>query len=158
MLTSLPILNLKRYSSTMNQFQDSPQEQDFTVVNVPVPTFRNENSLLQAAGINEREQADKLDAFLFYSDDEVRMRTLSGGIVGAEQRQNSTPTPTPTQDITRKTRISFELHPCVFMEDFLLSNESFSDNEEAAGKAMNDDPYLHSISELYANIRAPRAA
>lgn len=144
----------------MNQFQDSPQEQeqDFTVVNVPVPTFRNENSLLQAAGIDEREQADKVDAFLFYSDDEVRMRTLSGGIVGAEQRQRSTPTPTPTQDITRKTRISFELHPCVFMEDFLLPNESFSANEETTAKAMNEDPYLYSISELYTNIRVPRAA
>lgn len=141
----------------MNQFQDSPREQDFTVV-MSVPTFRNENSLLQAAGIDEREQVDKVDAFLFYSDDEVRIRTLSGGIVGAEQRQRSTPAPTPTQVSTRKTRISFELHPCVFMEDLLLSNESFSDNEEVAAKAMNEDPRLYSISELYANIRAPRAA
>lgn len=135
-----------------SQFQESPREQDFTVVNVTVPTFRNENTLLQAAGISERAQADKLDAFLFYSNDDVRIRTLSDGIVGAEHRS------TPTHVSTRKTRISFELHPSVFMEDLLLSDESFSDNEEELAKAMNEDPSLCSISELYANIRVPRAA
>ena len=148
--------------------QEPPREQDFTV-SVLVPTFRNENSLLQDADIVEKEQDDKVDAFLLYSNDEVRLRTLSGGIVRAEQNS------TLTQGITRKTRISFELHPSVFMEELLLADDSFSDfdrineeeriNEEDFAKAINEDPQMYALLSslyggdiIYANIRAPRAA
>eukprot|EP00984_Skeletonema_dohrnii_P022741 scaffold11846_cov72-Skeletonema_dohrnii-CCMP3373.AAC.2 len=163
----------------MIQFQEPPQEQEFPT-NVLVPTFRHGNRLLQLqeAGIDESEQADKVDAFLLYSNDEVRMRTLSGGLVGADQ--DSTSTETEGEDSTRKrkrkTRISFELHPSVFIEDSLLAgndDDSFvsdfddiNDNEEEAVKvkAMTEDPQMNALvfllfgGELHANIRAPRAA
>jgi len=161
----------------MNQFQEPPQEQDFPT-NVPVPTFRHGNRLLEAAGIDESEHADKVDAFLLYSNDEVRMRTLSSGLVGVGADQESTSTETEGEGGTRKrkTRISFELHPSVFIEDLLLAgddDDSFvsdfddiNDNEEEAVKvkAMTEDPQMNALvfllfgGDLHANIRAPRAA
>ena len=150
----------------MNQFQEPPQEQDFPT-NVPVPTFRHGNRLLEEAGIGESEHADKVDAFLLYSNDDVRMRTLSGGQVGADQEGGTR---------KRKTRISFELHPSVFIENLLLAgddDDSFvsdfddiNDNEEEAVKvkAMTEDPQMNALvfllfgGDLHANIRAPRAA
>jgi len=73
-------------TTTMNQFQDSSRDLGFTT---SVPTF-HENRLLQEAGFDESEkQANNADAFLLYSDDEVRMRALSHGRVGANQRQGS---------------------------------------------------------------------
>ena len=161
----------------MNQFQEPPQEQDFPT-NVPVPTFRHGNRLLQEAGIDESEQADKVDAFLLYSNDDVRMRTLGGGQVGANQQSMSTETEGEDSTRKRKTRISFELHPSVFIEDLLLAgddDDSFvsdfddindnEDEEEAVKvKAMTEDPQMNALvfllfgGDLHANIRAPRAA
>eukprot|EP00984_Skeletonema_dohrnii_P026609 scaffold15958_cov72-Skeletonema_dohrnii-CCMP3373.AAC.2 len=138
-------MNFERFSSAMNQFQEPPQEQDFPK-NVPVPTFRHGNRLLEAAGIDESEQADKLDAFLLYSDDEVRMRTLSGGMVGADQESTSTETEGEGEGGTRKrkTRLSFELHPSVFIENLLLGDDSFlsdfEDIDEDAVETMAEDP------------------
>ena len=153
----------------MNQFQEPPQEQDFPT-NVPVPTFRHGNSLLEAAGIGESEQADKLDAFLLYSNDDVRMRTLSGGMVGADQESTSTETEGEGGTRKRKTRISFELHPSVLIEDLLLRDDfslsDFEDINEDAVETMAEDPQaqvnaLVSLlfrGNLHVNIRAPRAA
>ena len=168
-------MNFERLSSAMNQFQEPPQEQDFPT-NVPVPTFRHGNRLLEAAGIDESEHADKVDAFLLYSNDDVRMRTLSGGQVGANQQSMSTETEGEDSTRKRKTRISFELHPSVFIENLLLAgddDDSFvsdfddiNDNEEEAVKvkAMTEDPQMNALvfllfgGDLHANIRAPRAA
>ena len=161
----------------MNQFQEPPQEQDFPT-NVPVPTFRHGNRLLEAAGIDESEQPDKFDAFLLYSNDEVRMRTLSGGMVRADQESTSTETEGDGGTRKRKTRISFELHPSVFIEDLILAgddDDSFvsdfddiNDNEDDAvkveAKAMTEGPQMNALvfllfeGNLHANHRAPRAA
>ena len=164
----------------MNQFQEPPQEQDFPT-NVPVPTFRHGNRLLEAAGIGESEHADKVDAFLLYSNDDVRMRTLSSGLVGVGADQESTSTETEGEGGTRKrkTRISFELHPSVFIENLLLaSDDSFvsdfddiNDNEDDAveveAKAMTEEPQMNALASLaslllggnlHVNNRAPRAA
>ena len=104
----------------MNNSQELPQEQGWPA-NVPVPTFRDGNcslnSFLQEAGFESEPQGDKVDAFLLYSNDEVRLRTISGGVLGADQESTST-------EGNRKTRISFELHPSAFIEDLLLSNAS----------------------------------
>lgn len=126
------------FFATMNHLQEPRQEQNFTT-NVPA-TSRHNNRLLQEARIGESEQAANVDAFLFYSNDEVRLRSLSGGIVGADQASRS------THGNARKTRISFELHPSLFCEDLLLNRDSFfSDfddvnNLEDAFKAMDNDP------------------
>ena len=145
----------------MNQFQEPPQEQEDFPTNVPVPTFRHGNRLLEAAGIGESEHADKVDAFLLYSNDDVRMRTLSGGMVRADQEGGTR---------KRKTRISFELHPSVFTENLLLGDDSslsdFDDIHEASVKAMTEDPqaqvnalvFLLFGGNLHANHRAPKAA
>jgi len=86
------------------------------------------------------------------------MRTISGGILGAPHESTS------TEEI-RKTRISFELHPSVFFEDFFaddfLANRV---NEEAVIKNLNENPQMSALvsllfgEEFHANIRMPRAA
>eukprot|EP00985_Skeletonema_marinoi_P028550 scaffold25223_cov153-Skeletonema_marinoi.AAC.1 len=146
----------------MNQFQEPPQEQEDFPTNVPVPTFRHGNRLLEEAGIDESEHADNVDAFLLYSNDEVRMRTLSSGLVGVGADQESTSTETEGEGSTRKrkTRISFELHPSVFIENLLLASDDFfvsdfddiNDNEDDAvkveAKAMTEDPQMNALASL----------
>ena len=151
----------------MNQFQEPPQEQEDFPTNVPVPTFRHGNRLLQEAG---SEQADKVDAFLLYSNDDVRMRTLSGGMVRADQESTSSETEGEGGTRKRKTRISFELHPSVFTENLLLGDDSslsdFDDIHEDAVKTMAEDPqaqvnalvFLLFGGNLHANHRDPKAA
>ncbi len=120
----------------MNQ----PQE---PTTNVPAPS-RHDNHLLQEVRIGESEPAANTDAFLFYSNDDVRLRSLSGGIVGADQESRR---PTHGHGSARKTRISFELHPSLFCEELLYTGDSFFSgfddvNLEDAFKAMNADPRL----------------
>jgi hypothetical protein len=139
-------------SSAMRQIRQLSQDQHD--LGVSVPTFRDRR-LLQYIEYGENEQAtDAADAFLHYSDDEVRMRTLSGGIRGAAH-QSTAP------ECIRKTRISFELHPSVFFDD-LLDDESFLHIDEDVVK--NANPQVAALislfgeEELQANIRTPRAA
>ena len=145
----------------MNQFQDSFRDLDFTT---SVPTFR-ENRLLQEAGFDEsEEQANNADAFLLYSDDEVRMRALSHGRVGA----NQVSAVAEGEGIVRKTRISFELHPVLLFDDDLLlaeDEDSFHIYEEDVFRAMKDINALASLlfgvggeGGSNANVRTPRAA
>ena len=128
-------------SSAMRQIRQLSQDQHDLVVSVP--TFR-ERRLLQYIEYGENEQAtDAADAFLHYSDDEVRMRTLSGGIRGAAH-QSTAP------ECIRKTRISFELHPSVllFEDDLLLAEEdedSLHIYEEIVFRAMKDMNALASL-------------
>ena len=71
------------------------------------------------------------DAFLLYSDDEVRMRTLSGGILGSA-REESTGAKANGGGAIRKTRLSFELHPSVFYDDlFVDDNVDVAENINA---------------------------
>jgi hypothetical protein len=130
----------------MNQFRDLSGE--LYLMKTSVPTFR-ENSLLQEAGIDKSEkQATNADAFLFYSDDEFRMRALSHGRVGANQDNVSAAA--EGEGIVRKTRISFELHPSVllFEDDLLLAEEdkdSLHIYEEIVFRAMKDMNALASL-------------
>ena len=150
----------------MNHSQELPQEQVWPA-NVPVPTFRHGSldSFLREAGFEP--QGDKVDAFLLYSNDDVRMRTISGGVLGADQESTST-------ESNRKTRISFEIHPSVFIEDILLADDvddslnhgDTDDNssEEAVVKASDADSHMNALvsylfgEEFKSNIRVPRAA
>ncbi|KAL7493321.1 hypothetical protein ACHAWT_003466 [Skeletonema menzelii] len=135
---------------------------------LPIPTFHGNSLLdLEEAGISTEEQDHHEDAFLFYSDDEVRMRVLSGGTRGADHHHQSTVT---DGVVTRKTRISFELHPSVFFDD-LLSDEDFIGNdftEEAVMEAARNNPKVASVASILAaflfegdgqaDIRTSRAA
>ena len=124
----------------MNQFQDL--RQDFTM---NVPTFFRDKSLLEYAGLVKNEQED---AFMIYSDDEVRMRALSGGARGSDHQ------PRAADGVTRKTRLSFELHPAVFFEDFLP--DDFFGNGDNEGDL---EEYIHDIMEdMIENSALERAA
>ena len=140
----------------MSQFQESPPKQDITM-NAPVPSFRHVNSLLRESDIGKSEQAANVDAFLLYSDDEVRMRAISGGSVGVGKESTST----EVQGSTRKTRLSFELHPSLFCEGFEEINEEdevkamkhftlCGTNEEDAVKvkAMKKDPHRKELVSI----------
>lgn len=131
-----PTYQPRKIFFTMNHLQEPHQEQNFTM-NVSA-TSRHDHRLPQEVRIGESEHAANVDAFLFYSNDEVRLRSLSGGIVGADQESRS------THGSARKTRISFELHPSLFLEDLLLNGDPFFSgfddvNLEDASKAMNND-------------------
>jgi hypothetical protein len=143
------------------QFQDLPQDQHDLVISVP--TF-HDRRLLEYIDIGENEQAaNPADAFLYYSNDEVRMRALSDGRRGAAH--DST-----TPEGIRKTRLSFELHPCVFFDDDddLLNDDSGRDginegnNEDVVKNANPRFAALFSLlfegRDLEANVRTPRAA
>lgn len=148
----------------MNQFQDLSQ--DFT----KIPTFR-ENNLLEEADISKRNSNNNKqeDAFLFYSDDEVRMRVLSGGTRGAAHRS------AVIDGVARKARISFELHPSVFFEEIfeeLLSDEAFAngvdehvtEEGEDATAATAERPKIEGLvsilfgKDIQSNISTSRAA
>lgn len=89
---------------------------------------------------NEPEPALKVqDPFLYYSDDKNRMKELrlqdtSSSSSTSEDDDSVSPTaddePTSTTSPTcvRKTRISFELHPSLLLEDFILGDELLGDN------------------------------
>ena len=127
---------------------------------ISIPTFDRRKSLLEEAGISEKESP--ADAFLFYSNDEARMRRLCGGIVGAGESSTS------TADVTRKTRISFELHPSVLFEDLLVSNYSsvgdIESKREDFIKSVGEKPHLKFLAislfggDPHAKISSPRAA
>ena len=70
--------------------------------------------------VDDTDPPTHYDAFLLYSDDEVRMRTLSDGILGSAREANG-------GGAIRKTRLSFELHPSVFYDD-LFADDDIADN------------------------------
>ena len=73
--------------------------------------------------MNQRQQRTTgHDAFLHYSNDEVRINTLmmrrDEGSSGANHENETHQQQQPQQvDVERKTRISFELHPSLILED-----------------------------------------
>jgi hypothetical protein len=136
------------------QFQDLPQDQHDLVISVP--TF-HDRRLLEYIDIGENEQAaNPADAFLYYSNDEVRMRALSDGRRGAAH--DST-----TPEGIRKTRLSFELHPSVFFDDLLDDDSSRHIDEDVVKNANPQVAALivflfGDLNARNANVRTPRAA
>ena len=58
------------------------------------------------------------DPFLYYSSDEVRMNALK---LNPHPGRN-VPEQEPKTEVERKTRLSFELHPNLLLEDILLDD------------------------------------
>ena len=128
-----------------------------------VPTFRDHRLLQDNRAVGD--PPTHYDAFLHYSDDEVRMRTLSGGILGSA-RDVLTLTGANGGEAIRKTRLSFELHPSVFLDD-LFSDDDVAENINTGDLIKNlkgNNPQLAALVatfhgvDLDANIRTPRAA
>lgn len=77
---------------------------------------------------------DKNDAFLLYSDDEIRLDTLKSGSSSSSSVESSAE---PSKKKLRKTKISFEISPLLMMTDVMLldeinGSETREDNEYLA--------------------------
>eukprot|EP00984_Skeletonema_dohrnii_P024128 scaffold13221_cov123-Skeletonema_dohrnii-CCMP3373.AAC.5 len=92
---------------------------------------------IQAVGGPTVEVAAKVeDAFLYYSNDQVRMKELLLQDVEDDSSDDESP-PTSvssnqeqsTTSCVRKTRITFELHPSLLLED-LMNDELFGDDTD----------------------------
>ena len=92
------------------------------------------------------EQAEKFDAFSFYSNDFRRMKALLGKEEDSQEalaavndsihgtndgrrnvRRRGTGTRPIQEGVVRKTRISFEVHPSLIFDDLLFAEDANSD-------------------------------
>eukprot|EP00584_Thalassiosira_punctigera_P009288 CAMPEP_0172536924 /NCGR_PEP_ID=MMETSP1067-20121228/8636_1 /TAXON_ID=265564 ORGANISM="Thalassiosira punctigera, Strain Tpunct2005C2" /NCGR_SAMPLE_ID=MMETSP1067 /ASSEMBLY_ACC=CAM_ASM_000444 /LENGTH=145 /DNA_ID=CAMNT_0013322111 /DNA_START=98 /DNA_END=535 /DNA_ORIENTATION=+ len=88
------------------------------------------------------------DAFLYYSNDEVRMKTLrlsdEASIAASANAESSRP--------ERRTRLSFELHPSLILDDMM---DELLNDEDALGEIdfdrleNSDDPKMGLLAELF---------
>ena len=69
----------------------------------------------------------KQDAFLRYSNDEVRMNAL---MLSSSSSSIKMQAPPQQRRVERKTRLSWELHPSLLIEDMLLDADFNHDNNE----------------------------
>ena len=85
------------------------------------------------------------DAFLKYSSDEVRMKTLKmseGTSSCTKSSLEKQAIATPKQQRERKTRISFELHPSLIMEDMIFEDDLDNDVD---GEDINLEDLLQDV-------------
>jgi len=68
----------------------------------------------------------KQDAFLRYSSDEIRMNALMLSSSSSSIKIQAS----PQQRVERKTRLSWELHPSLLIEDMLLGSDFHHDSNE----------------------------
>ena len=95
----------------------------------------------------------KHDAFLHYSNDETRMNTLMMKETPKYQRQQRV-----TQE--RKTRISFEVHPSLILEDLLFDDDGdFIAESDDIGSLLDcEDDSTDDIEYLLENTEADNTA
>ena len=70
---------------------------------------------IETNGITEADSNKHCDAFLYYSNDEIRMSALKL----KDTNTKVTSTKIGSNEHIRKTRPSFELDPLLIMEDFI---------------------------------------
>ena len=159
------------YASAMQQFHELPEDDQGSLLIVSVPTFHD--SQPQVLHISQAKTTKSEDPFLYYSNDDVRMRRLTG------KDNNSTATQDSHDDgslgrvqdstrtgctITRKTRLSFEVHPSLFFDDSHDEERaSHLDLDAAAKKIAAENTQLSPLiqalfGELEAKACIPRAA
>eukprot|EP00584_Thalassiosira_punctigera_P000714 CAMPEP_0172530010 /NCGR_PEP_ID=MMETSP1067-20121228/3900_1 /TAXON_ID=265564 ORGANISM="Thalassiosira punctigera, Strain Tpunct2005C2" /NCGR_SAMPLE_ID=MMETSP1067 /ASSEMBLY_ACC=CAM_ASM_000444 /LENGTH=149 /DNA_ID=CAMNT_0013314153 /DNA_START=99 /DNA_END=548 /DNA_ORIENTATION=+ len=85
------------------------------------------------------------DAFLYYSDDQIRMKALK-----LEENQAAS-TERGSNQFERKTRLSFELHPSLILGDMMdeLLNEDESNDIGFGRLEGGDDPRLNLLAVLF---------
>ena len=91
-------------------------ESDCFTLDLEVPTTTMKLKLAQDTHNSSPTKLCKHNAFLRYSNDETRMNTLMLKEAPKCQRQQRV-----TQE--RKTRISFEVHPSLILEDLLFDDD-----------------------------------
>ena len=89
------------------------------------------------------------DAFSYYSNNQVRIETLRGSS-SSTNNQEAQPQP-QQQHEERKTRISFELHPSLILDDLILGGLFGGDGDDEAGiedffDLLEDNLWAHSNS------------
>ena len=94
-------------------------ESDSFTLDLEVPTTITTMKQAQDTHNSSPTTVCKHDAFLRYSNDETRMNTLMMKETPKYQRQQRV-----TQE--RKTRISFEVHPSLILEDLLFDDDGDS--------------------------------
>ena len=73
----------------------------------------------------------RVDPFLYYSNDQVRMRELRLEDVEEQDPSNDGQQEQSTVSCERKTRITFELHPSLLLGDDLMDDELLSPEFDA---------------------------
>jgi len=89
------------------------------------------NAISAEANVTAPGSSAKPDAFSVYSNQEVRMNRLLGREVGPPIQNNDTGSSAPTSSEThtanaaldRKTRLSWELHSSLLVEDVALNTD-----------------------------------
>lgn len=157
------------YASAMQQFHELPEDQGSLLI-LSVPTFHDE-SQPQVVHISQMKTKSE-DPFLYYSNDDVRMRRLTGKDSNSAATQDShddgsqgrVQDSTSTGCITRKTRLSFEVHPSLFFDDSQDEERSSHLDLDAAAKKIAAEntqlsPLIQALfGELEAKACIPRAA
>lgn len=101
-----------------------------------------------------------LDPFLYYSNDRVRMKELHFEDVEEEDSSDDASSTSlsnqeqSTSSCERKTRITFELHPSLLLEDLMddLSNDDSHDDLDAildaSSNSGGDDVFINSLRQI----------
>ena len=89
-------------------------------------------------------KSERGDAFLRYSNDEVRMQTL----MISTTTQRDTYQPAEAQVVERKTRISFELHPSLIIEDMLHELGDDDDDDYDSGNDISSKYMFSSFMQM----------
>ena len=111
------------------------------------------------------EQAEIFDAFAFYSNDFRRMKALLGKEEDSQEalaavndsihgtndgrrnvRRRGTGTRPIQEGVTRKTRISFEVHPSLIIEDLLFAEDA--NLSDVLADQADDDSSLLQLGKL----------
>jgi len=128
-------------------------ESDSFTLELEVPTTTMK--LAQDTRNSSPTTACKHDAFLHYSNDETRMNTLMLKEASKCQRQQRV-----TQE--RKTRISFEVHPSLILEDLLFDNDGdcMAESDDIGSLLLLDceDDSTDDIGYLLENTEADNTA
>ena len=112
---------------TMSHTNATKDTSNFIQLTVPTKNYDGGSSTSGNAASSSNK---KRDSFLYYSNDKVRMRALMMADGANPTTLTLTwlqPRPQPPQqkvEVERKTRISFELHPSLIMDNLLLTEES----------------------------------
>ena len=127
-------------------------ESDSFTLELEVPTT---TTMKQAQDTRKSSPTSEHDAFLHYSNDETRMNTLMLKEAPKYQRQQRV-----TQE--RKTRISFEVHPSLILEDLLFDNDgdciAESDDIGSLLDCEDDSTSTDDIEYLLENTEADNTA
>ena len=103
------VTKISEYETDGSMNDDSTDD-----VIIPVETFSpNLSSLVRPAQVSSSSR--RRDAFLYYSNDDLRLNILKSGTIAGESSDSEEDQP----QLKRKTKISFEISHLLMLEDML---------------------------------------